>query len=146
MSWLVERYRYLIYTVERVMFAPFCCLNNIHCIVMSRWKGNQFYHLPFGPVAPNFCSQATRKYSLFFFFPMEIVWWAPWISQVQSTGLRGLACYSPKAISAIVYWFFCNLNFPKKTSLACHGIHSLKYQNPVPQAIRHYFFARCLLM
>ena len=71
MSWLVERYRYLIYTVERVMFAPFCCLNNIHCIVMSRWKGNQFYHLPFGPVAPNFCSQATRKYSLFFFFPWK---------------------------------------------------------------------------
>ena len=39
-------------------------------------------------LAPNFFSQATRK-SPFFFFT-ESICWAPWISQIQSTGLSSI--------------------------------------------------------
>ena len=39
------------------------------------------------PVAPNFCSRATRKSLLFF---IQIICWAHWISQVQSTGLPSI--------------------------------------------------------
>ena len=35
------------------------------------------------PLARNFCSRATRKSQIF----IQIISWAPWILQVQSTGL-----------------------------------------------------------
>ena len=45
------------------------------CCSRARW-----------PLARNFCSRATRKSQIF----IQIISWAPWILQVQSTGLPSI--------------------------------------------------------